>query len=300
MLEPERRQALLAEYAEVNSNFRLLTDIRFKLLAFIPLAVAAAVAAANVAGGGGGGSGAQVRLLALLLFGLAVSVALATYNARNDQIYVWLVQRGGQIERELGIFDGSFVHRPNTWFDVSAGPLHWPVGHAASIGGIYAAAIALWLGASLATGAQLAWGSADVPVAIYVLAGAVAVAVSVRGSVVVGRLRSERRKAIEKAGASAIERAGPFRTARGIEEFEGEAYDEFVGACCDLAGRDGRGDERREEVKRRIRFYARMGSAERLLHGLEQPPNPEADAQYVALLVGLPPRMLMKSPRRRL
>src|SRR5215831_8600321 len=78
------RDALLAEYAEVSGNFRMLTDIRFKLLAFLP--VAAGAAGAVLARGT-----ASALTLAFSLFGLVVTIGLVTYNARNDQLYDTLV-----------------------------------------------------------------------------------------------------------------------------------------------------------------------------------------------------------------
>jgi hypothetical protein len=109
-----RRDALLAEYAEVSNNFRMLTDIRFKLLAFLPLA--AGVAASVLARGN-----ATTLTLAFSLFGLVVTIGLVTYNTRNDQLYDTLVARAAAIERNLGIPDGAFANRPRAWFRLARG-----------------------------------------------------------------------------------------------------------------------------------------------------------------------------------
>jgi hypothetical protein len=174
-VEDSRQRTLLAEYGEVNQNFRLLTDIRFKLLAFLPLLVAIAAAAAEAVHNGGDRVGLDASTFAFSLFGLFVTLALATYNARNDQIYLWLVDRGARIERELGLPDGSFAHRPNGWLDVSFGIGRWPVGHARSITAMYVAATALWLAVCLVAAGQLAWGATAMPFVACLAAAALAI-----------------------------------------------------------------------------------------------------------------------------
>jgi hypothetical protein len=74
-MEQNHWEALLKEYGEVSSNFCLLTDIRFKLLAFLPIATAAAAALKGESHG--------VPSLVLALFGLAATIGLAQRKRRQ-------------------------------------------------------------------------------------------------------------------------------------------------------------------------------------------------------------------------
>src|SRR5215475_8584182 len=99
---------LLAEYREVCSNFRLLTDIRFKLLALLPIGTGAGVALTATAHPG-------LKTSMIGLFGFVVTSSAALYNIRNDQLYDELVARAAQLERLLDLKEGAFAQRPRAW-----------------------------------------------------------------------------------------------------------------------------------------------------------------------------------------
>jgi hypothetical protein len=155
-LDEGRQQALLQEYSEVCNNFRTLTDIRFRLLAFLPIASAAAVVAALVAAVNTNvpeGIGLAIGF-ALSLFGLVATIGLATYNARNDQLYDELVARAAAIERSLNIPDGAFANRPGTWQRIRLLGTEWKIDHRTAVSTIYGASITLWLFGVVAFGLE--------------------------------------------------------------------------------------------------------------------------------------------------
>lgn len=288
-------EALLAEYAEVNENFRLLTDIRFKLLAFLPLIAAGGLAAAGVGSSQGAPPGLEAGIF---LFGLVVTGALASYNARNDQIYVRLVVRAGEIERELGLTEGSFARRPNAWLEISLGFWPWHVGHVSSVSAVYGSAMVIWLTGLVAAVAQLAWGAGEMPWWIYALAVAVAATVVPVAAIAMRRQRESREAEILAIADEAVELAPRFRTARSKSQCrDAPDYKRFMELCADLLGREHHRDWAKSEVARRIGYYAELPSFRRRRFGFEG--GDQADLNYVATLVDLPPGMLVPAPRRR-
>ncbi|HEY6388987.1 MAG TPA: hypothetical protein VIX91_25190 [Candidatus Acidoferrum sp.] len=134
MTEDDRaKEIALAEYKEVVTQFRTLTDIRFKLLTYLPLGTVAAAVFVPP-------TNDLVKQPAIPAFAFVVTLCIATYNKRNDQHYDELVSRAAELERELQIEHGSFSNRPKPWLKYGFVPVEhrWPIGL------IYAAAASLW------------------------------------------------------------------------------------------------------------------------------------------------------------
>jgi hypothetical protein len=136
-MNKDRRDAMQREYTEVNSLFRMLTDIRFKLVGLLPIASLATAAFGQQSSG-------AVRVV-FSLFGLVVVLGVMTYHARNDQLYNELVGRAATIERSLGLPDGVFCNRPRAWLALRVGRCRWRIDHSTGIGIVYTATAAFWL-----------------------------------------------------------------------------------------------------------------------------------------------------------
>jgi hypothetical protein len=143
LIDTQSDDSLQAEYREVANNFRTLTDIRFKLLGFLPGGTAVIALSKSWSKGEFSTS--------LSLFGLAVTLALVVYNERNNQLYDELVRRAARLERLLGLRDGYFSQRPRAWLKIRPIPetpvakYAVPIDHAWAIGAIYRISVAAWL-----------------------------------------------------------------------------------------------------------------------------------------------------------
>ena len=294
----DRRVALLAEYAEVNNNFRLLTNIRFRLLAFLPIAPAAVLAFITASNSGVSSQAVEARTFALGLFGIVVTAGIATYNARNDQIYLWHVDRAARIERELGLPDGSFANRPNAWFEIGSRRRRWHVGHVSSVTVIYTSSFTLWLLLCLLAIAQIAHGSSHLPIWWYAIAIVVATILTSAGGTVIRKQKQTRRDTFSDHADEAIEAVEKLKQAGDIDT-RSYAWTRFVAACEHLAGRDRSKTQRKEEIELRIDFYGAHDEEELRRYMRPDSTGLTTEAQYVALIVDLPPSWLLDTPQRR-
>jgi hypothetical protein len=92
-------ERLRIDYDQTTQLLRTLTDIRFRLLAFVPTIAAASV-------GFFGRARPAVELLAIGLLGLTATIGILAYELRNSQIYAVAAKRAVELERQLGFPSG--------------------------------------------------------------------------------------------------------------------------------------------------------------------------------------------------
>jgi hypothetical protein len=285
-----RREALLAEYGEVCSNFRELTEIRFKLLAFLPIAAAASTALADNEDLSSGGA------LPLFMFGLVATLGLIVYNARNDQLYNELVSRAAAIEREVGLPDGGFANRLQPWLKIGFAR----VSHGVGVAFIYVSSLALWLfGIFWSVGGltQRAFAARDRPplietshpeALIVAISGGLAVVLTAVGTGFWLWRRKRRHENLRKLAAEAGQRARQVGMLEPTDRL-------LVDACANLLRgrrrRSSKPDKHDEKALQRALAYARFDDEQRRRYGLVGT-GEMAWAHLVANLSDLPPRWI--------
>jgi hypothetical protein len=288
-MDEHHREALLKEYGEVCNNFRLLTDIRFKLLAFVPIVTAAAAVLK--------GGSFDAATFTLSLFGLAATIGLMTYNARNDQLYDELVGRAAAIERSLGISDGAFANRPRPWLTVRLLGIHWTIDHRTGIGLIYGASITLWLFGLLAPILEIARvGYVRLSAPYFMVSDPSAwVQMSALGLAVLFTLLTIRAFDVQRKARMEEMRflaAAAFEQALSIHLSDAGKDERLIGLCAKLA------NETPDTIGSRAKFYSSL-DAESLSHYLPCGSPQQIAAQFVALLTDLPPRWIFDSATKR-
>ena len=142
MSTEQSSEELRLDYNETTDLMRGLTDVRFKLVAFVPTISGAAIAVL-----GHGRSTAE--LLAVGMLGLVATVGIVIFDLRNTQLLDYAVLRAKSLEEKLGfvsIFEpgrpgGLFTERPGRDLRIFglAG-----VGHDRGLALVYSAAIGGW------------------------------------------------------------------------------------------------------------------------------------------------------------
>jgi len=125
-----------ALYSEVAAAWRQLTDVRFKLLAFLPFVTGLGVFQL-VSSDSAVSAAPRWARVAAAAFGLVITVALFVYERRNSELYNDLIARGKHIEHQLGATSGVFLGRLGS---------RKPIQHEVALFAVYWASIAAWLG----------------------------------------------------------------------------------------------------------------------------------------------------------
>jgi hypothetical protein len=141
LTDQDKLTVLLATYTEVTASWRMLTDVRFKLLGLVPLAsvvILGSLFKVDSTGASGLASlGGNPLVWLLAGVGLIATIGLWVYDRRNSQLYDDLISRGRRIEAELGLDTGQFLGRKE--------PSRAWLNHTTATSLVYLGSIGAWL-----------------------------------------------------------------------------------------------------------------------------------------------------------
>ena len=156
MEEHNKHPNLELEYTQINNNFRSLAEVRFKLLALVPILGGAAVfVLARVgleAGKAPVSSNPELLVVFLVsLFGFLTTLGLTLYDQRNSELYNALIHRAKWLETQFGVpgakgglkevsSGGQFNERPK-----KSRHLIFQAGHDFALALIYGPLLGVWL-----------------------------------------------------------------------------------------------------------------------------------------------------------
>ena len=133
MLDADDRLRL--DYDQTQQLLRTLTDIRFKLLAFVPTIAGASV-------GFFGQARPAAELMAIGLVGLVATVGILVYELRNSQTYAAAASRARMLEERLELGTGGLLSDRPAGTGRLFGVL--PITRELGLGLVYGAALAGW------------------------------------------------------------------------------------------------------------------------------------------------------------
>lgn len=135
---PVNRQDLLLKlYDQTCTTWRMLVDVRFKLLALVPTVSLVSLATVFGAQDTPKYLSPQLRLLFAVL-GFIATIGLLIYDLRNSKLHNDLISRGRKIEDELGVDTCVFRGRKEAWGIIN---------HSAATTLIYGVALLAWISA---------------------------------------------------------------------------------------------------------------------------------------------------------
>jgi hypothetical protein len=135
-------ELLRLDYAQTTSSLRDLTEIRFKLLAFVPTVAGTAVAFLRH-------PGSAAELLAVGLIGLTATIGILLYDLRNTELYYGALDRARLLEHRLGMTSPAATDKPGGPFTERASADRTVFGivrlrHEAGLVAVYGAATGGW------------------------------------------------------------------------------------------------------------------------------------------------------------